>query len=357
MYTVNYVSPAAFSSLREIWEPLGSGADMTAFQSYDWYELLNRQFLSGCFPKSDRAAYAVCYKDGTPVMIAPFHVRRHGIEYKGYGTKPGLYLIGEWGFTDYLNLIYRDFDPAAFDRMLNSARKKFRLSRDFLRQLPEKTALARHLAASGAHLLSDGICVAVKRRDGDYETYLKSLRKSVRQNLRTAVNRAVRNGVDLRIEFKTRLSDPEAQACFAIYRRRSLTKNRAPKDAALAEKVTAFLNSRYNQTLKNRLLKYNYVTDGLVRHPRNFIVCIYAGEQLIGFLYGLKETGGVIRIMIVCFDEDYGWYSPGMFALNEALKQLYETPDFTLLDLTRGTEQYKYDLGGTEHKVVHYLLP
>ena len=60
--------------------------------------------------------------------------------------------------------------------------------------------------------------------------------------------------------------------------------------------------------------------------------------------------------MIVSFDEDYYKYSPGMIGIFKYIESCYQNQDVPVIDLTRGNEKYKYDLGGTEHYVNYYNL-
>ena len=357
MYNIECVLPESMNELKETWLKLEQGDDMTAFQAYRWYESLNRQFLSGAFPGTDRVIYAVCKKDGRAVMIAPLHIKRFGLEFKGYGCAPGTYIFGEWGFTDYLNFIYNDFDSEAAEALIEFALKRKPGRQLFLRQIKKSSRLAELLGKNFSACFSGESCCLEIEKCADYASYKKGLSKSVRQNIRTANNRAEKEDVGLRVELVKNLSEKEAGEFFSIYLARSEQKNRVNFSGSVKQAIAAELNKSYNQKLKRRLERHNCIIDGLVNGGNNDIVCIYAKEKKIGLIYGLKERNGKIRIVLVCFDESFSRYSPGIIAIDKAICSLYENDEFSGMDLTRGKEKYKYDLGGRETQVVSYVVP
>ena len=40
-YRVQAYDPFGFKKLKDVWDKLYEGKDMTYFQSYDWYEIIN----------------------------------------------------------------------------------------------------------------------------------------------------------------------------------------------------------------------------------------------------------------------------------------------------------------------------
>ena len=82
MIEIKFFKPEQFDEIKAEWEELQTGKDMTVFQQRVWYDGLNRQYLAGCFKSSEKAVYAVAYRDGAAAMIAPVHVKKHGFEYR-----------------------------------------------------------------------------------------------------------------------------------------------------------------------------------------------------------------------------------------------------------------------------------
>lgn len=58
----------------------------------------------------------------------------------------------------------------------------------------------------------------------------------------------------------------------------------------------------------------------------------------------------------LAIDDNYRFYSPGYVLLAETLKYLGANTEVHELDLSRGEEKYKLDLGGTPYKTTDILL-
>ena len=48
-YRVQAYDPFGFKKLKDVWDKLYEGKDMTYFQSYDWYEIINSMMGSFIF--------------------------------------------------------------------------------------------------------------------------------------------------------------------------------------------------------------------------------------------------------------------------------------------------------------------
>lgn len=55
---------------------------------------------------------------------------------------------------------------------------------------------------------------------------------------------------------------------------------------------------------------------------------------------------GSILVPRLAINEKYKRYSPGLILCNEIIKECYRSGKIRCLNLLRGTEKYKYDLGG-----------
>ena len=85
-----------------------------------------------------------------------------------------------------------------------------------------------------------------------------------------------------------------------------------------------------------------------------WVIAIIDG-QIAGYLYGLKDRRS-IRIMHNCVDLQFGKYSPMFRGAFDFILQMYEGEKTDEVDLTRGTDSYKYQLGGTGSTLRSYLL-
>jgi hypothetical protein len=115
MYSIKYYSLSTIEDIRDVWQNLQKGPDMTYFQSYKWHDM-----LAGLkwFPNNHyEIVIAVVSSDDTSVLLAPLFISKDN-RYNNYPK--GCYLWGDQGWSDYCNLVYREFDKAAFEYLLKS---------------------------------------------------------------------------------------------------------------------------------------------------------------------------------------------------------------------------------------------
>lgn len=354
MIKVEFFDTGRFTSLKSDWERLEKGRDMTVFQSYDWYSRLNEYYIKTQAEKQGACVYAVAYESGKASMIAPLFIKKRGVSFKGFGMAGGVYLLGMWGFTDYLNFIYDDFSGGCFTAICEAAAEKYGVNVFRFCQIVKGTRTDAFLKQQYPYnLQSVSVCVKITV-GGDLKEYTGGLTKNVRQNIRTARNRASKEGKAISIKVLEACTEQEASELYRIYTERSDVLNRIKMGEGIKKLVLSAANARYNLKLKKNLRRYNYITEGLQTGKNNFILLCYIGESVAGFCYGLKSGDSDITIMIVCFKEEYKRFSPGMLGIYGYLEERCRAGRPVTMDLTRGTESYKYDLGGIEHEIVSY---
>lgn len=65
------------------------------------------------------------------------------------------------------------------------------------------------------------------------------------------------------------------------------------------------------------------------------------------FMHGFYNEGlKSFEVPKLAMNEEYSWYSPGLVLVNETAKKFIEDGHIQYIDLTRGTEKYKTDMGG-----------
>ena len=185
---------------------------------------------------------------------------------------------------------------------------------------------------------SKSVCICLNEKS--HEDYFSQLDKHARQNVRTAYNRLRRDkhiiehrffsvrgyGEDLRSEIGRRvLSD-----CRDVYRIRQ--------------------ECRYDhyRGLKHRfvLATCNYTTLS-VPGETGFVSAVLIDGKVGAFMEGyLNDRKGALEVPRLAIDDGFGWYSPGLVLVNETAKFLYANTHLRRIDLCRGTEKYKIDMGG-----------
>jgi CelD/BcsL family acetyltransferase involved in cellulose biosynthesis len=88
----------------------------------------------------------------------------------------------------------------------------------------------------------------------------------------------------------------------------------------------------------------NYSSKSLRYHADAAHAMIYIDGELAGFMSGyLKDTRWIIPRLSI--NSDYKFYSPGIILIDNVVKYMFEN-GLTILDLAKGDEPYKFQMGG-----------
>lgn len=172
--------------------------------------------------------------------------------------------------------------------------------------------------------------------------YKEMLSKNVRQNIRTAVNRMKKSGIEYVICYNDHEVDLKQ---FCTYRKKRVAnKNRWT--------INSFIFKIKIWLLKQLRYQFPDYTpfEGMDMGSR--FLTIKAGNVLLAsFCYIYDAIHREVLVMAVSLNETYAWYSPGMVAMYNFIIDLLENGTVDFVDFTRGNEKYKYSLGGTEHYI------
>lgn len=332
-----------FCQLADSWHELESGADMTYFQSYAWYEMLwslNKDIKDKRF----EVIYATVTQEGRVVLIAPLWVIKKTF---GKFNKKGFYIFGRGGWSDYLNFIYKDFDSYVISSLLKQLRDKFQLSDFYFENVPESARLYNFLdSVVNVISISPQICVGLSIKELQFEQYQKLLSKQSRQNVRTANNRLARDGKS----FVYDLCDSNVNLDeFAAYRNVRVAKKNDWGGKTLKWRIINFISTKILKRGWYKFAEYAPFT-----HDKNskFMTAKTSdGDLCAAFNYGVSPDGRSIVLMGVSTNILYSRYSPGILLLYHFIENAIETNRYDYIDFTRGNESYKYALGGKEHKI------
>lgn len=108
------------------------------------------------------------------------------------------------------------------------------------------------------------------------------------------------------------------------------------------------LKSRYGSGLVSRIGHYaDYVSKGVVKEHGTVCALLIDGE-IAAFLEEFIDKGSIL-VPRLAINEKYKRYSLGLILCNEIIKECYRSEKIRCLNLLRGTEKYKYDLGGKNY--------
>ena len=199
-----------------------------------------------------------------------------------------------------------------------------------LRRLPADSLL-RSIDTGAAEPVTG--CAAINISCGD-ALWLKGLSKSVRQNLRTAYNRLSRNGAGITLEKYMPGDDTEIyRRALSLYCRRQAEAYTDGNVLTRAAHRLKLLHSRQSKALGT----LPFALTLLLKIREKPAAC------MTGLLSADGETYAVPRLAI---DPEFLFFSPGYILISEAVRYFAMSGGPKVIDLSRGNERYKTDLGG-----------
>ncbi len=190
---------------------------------------------------------------------------------------------------------------------------------------------------------------------GNSDSLIKNLSKSVRQNIRTAYNRTKRDNIDLKLKIWMPAQIPskeEQKLIMNLYLSRLFGKYRTAKNNPLSK----FIHFTFIRPIKffiYKHLKHDTLSLFSGKNKNTFHAVLFDGSSPMALLSGfMTEDKKKIVIPRLAINEQYSFYSPGYLLL----KEIIEKCPFDYIDLSRGTEKYKYDMGGKEYNTVSWTI-
>lgn len=184
----------------------------------------------------------------------------------------------------------------------------------------------------------------------DPDAAIAALSSSVRQNLRTAYNRMRRDGREFTLEVAGEMSpvsDSVWKEIMDLYFNRLFTKYKGNKIKGVLSRV------------RWRLLYYvfKHDTKSLRSLPNARHIMIRDGSRLVAFMSGmLTHDKSSLTIPRLAINGEYRFYSPGYILIDKTLRYLSAQGVVSELDLSRGDEKYKFDMGGNPYITTDVLL-
>lgn len=271
-----------------------------------------------------KMAFYVVYDESEPLIIAPIFAKNKIVTVAGTDE-----------FFDYVDLFYRrDVEKGCLKDAFASLMDFFRTHGNSVvrwNYIPEESISREFLLDSKYEFkLIDNTEISFLK----YENYLSMLSKSTKQNLRTAENRLKRENKTFKLlsSICEPLSDEILQQCIDIYCERQREK--------------------YEKGLFNQLMikTFNYSTE-MLRKRKGIIMALTIDENVAAFMFGyINDVRKSYEVPKLAISEKYAFYSPGMILVNRSIQLFADMTDIRVLDLCRGTEQYKIKMGG---KIYH----
>ncbi len=338
--------PEDFKKLETAWKTLEVGEDMTAFQMYDWCKNINALYFKERTKKLFREwIYILVTENDEPVMIAPVQVVKVRFNISDYGIRKAFYFIGRQGYSDYLNFIYKDFSPEAVELVIKYLLENYKVRQFMFEQLLENTDFYRYLNEKCTTCYKQSLYCAALKLPHTFDEYKKMLSKSTRQNIRTAINRQNRDGINLHHEMIFYIDDEMSETLAEIRAIRLKDKQRKTTSEM------SLLGKTYN-LLRDVIIKlFNAKHDILKENCHPWCFLVKKDDRIVGYFWGIRnEARKEYYVILAGVDKEFAWYSPSISHLYLYIKEQYEQDkdDIKILDFTRGGEGYKKDLGASK---------
>lgn len=319
-------------SLRNSWNELVKGnSDLTPFQYYDYNRNLYIDRWFNIVSKRTIPIFLVVYDEGNVIMIAPLKKT----------VRNCYFMLGDiqgCGVTDFIykKTTSKDLLYQGIDLILNYC-KKINIGRICENSPVYKYFLER---VNGCGEMTDTL-VNIPL-PSSYDEYFSLLSKHSRQNIRTSYNRINKDNINLSLKIlqSGEITIKDWKAINAIYTKRQHETYNA---------------GGFGLKLKNLFLKHDSMS---LRYNSNaFIGILLYNDSPVAVLMGLKTTSeNKLVVPRLAIDASYSHYSPGNQLINECIRYLIEKTEVRNLDLSRGTEKYKYVMGGVEYYTKNFIL-
>jgi len=332
-YAIDIYHREEVQKLKTDWHRLENGKDMTYFQSYDWTMNVFRAAPKDNFFYESIVASVKDIKTNRVVLVAPLFIIKH--RYRIIRGPKVRFLNSEW--NDYSNFVYDDFYEDALVTLLDYICSVYNVHKFCFDRIQEKSLvylfLTNHYALEYNRLANH--CVQINQTGNEF---FSTLSKSTRQNIRTAKNRMLTDGIEYSICFDN--NSISREEIYALKLKRNEYRYAINKKSIknyIKELLDWITSIRWKDT--NPILFANNI----------HFLTIHSGENLMAFFaYGL--THKKYYIVAAGMDEQYNRYSPGIVAAYEFCANVFSgKTGGVFVDFTRGEEPYKYELGGVQH--------
>jgi len=335
MNTTLYQSPEAFSALASEWNPLvHRTASDVPFLTVEWQRTWWQYF------GNDNPLLVYAFRDeaGALCGIAPLFLARES------GQRQ-LHTVGCADICDYLDLIVAPgYEQAVFTALLDAVSAPDAPAWDAidLCNIPEASR-TQEVLGKLAHVRGWRVTKSVQEvcplihLPATWEDYLALLDKKERHELRRKLRRAEQSEESVQIYITEGFDalDVDLEAFITL-----LVVSRPDKAAFMSDPMRAFFHAAGHVAQRAGWLQLAFLQVGGV-NAAAYMNFDYAGRIMV-YNSGLDP-------------KNFQWLSPGIVLMGKLIQQAIEQKR-AVFDFLRGSEDYKYRLGGKDTHVYRLLL-
>lgn len=288
----------------------------------------------------EKDSFIVYSENGIPLIIIPLTTKKRNIRLFGDNVSG----------AGNIDCIYKD--SLSYNNFINALRELKEMYAGYsldLYKLNERSALYQFLDSQIDDLepycqiekYIDRVCVKIPF-DNEYDLYYKSLSKNCRSNLNKAYNKEKKTSANMHLKvIHGGISDKELLSdMMRIYtQRESARKNRKIN-------FLAYFKHRYLSAL----------TWAIQDMSTQYTFCFFLKNELAAFMTGFETNFNEIVFPLVAMNDKFSQYAPGKLMISESIKYLQENTSIRCLDMSRGDERYKLEMGGVKHYNYYFSL-
>ena len=322
-------------ALKQIWQKLyADNSYLFPYSSWEYNEQIYKYIKVKPSSMFQKNYFLVYEEEKKPLVLFPLYLKKNK-----------LHLFGDnISGAGHLDLLYdAAITTKQFENAFSELKSMFPGKTLELRMINERSKLFNFLkgmAEAGAYAVfpvkaeEERVCVKVLFND-NYEEYEKGLSRNARSNLHKAYSKVRRNEIDMSLKviqgpFTDKALLSEAMKIYT--KRESERKNRRMD-------FIPYIKHRYFSALV-------WAMQNMASH---YTFCFFLNNRLVAFMTGFATNYNEIVFPYVAIDSKYGSYAPGKLMIGESIKYLQEHTSIRGLDLSRGDERYKLEMGGVRH--------
>lgn len=326
--------------LQKVWKKLYEGNEfLFPYSSFEYNECVYRYKKLKPSTIFQKDYFYVYFEDSKPLLLIPLSVK-----------KKELFMFGDnISGAGNLDFIYdKEITDEQFAKAISELKEAFKGYMLKLYKINERSRLFQFINNNKEELERnyaltmdmDRVCVKIPFGDS-YDEYFAGLSKNCRSNLKKAYNKSTKTNANMHLEvIKGPVGDGNVLSdCMRIYTRRESDRKNRKFD------YIAFLKHRYMSAL----------TWAIQELESDYTFCLYLNGKVAAFMSGFLTNFGEIVFPLVAMNDDFAAYAPGKLMISESVKYLQEfDKEVRVLDMSRGDERYKLEMGGIKHYNYRY---
>ena len=272
------------------------------------------------------------YDDTKLVAIMPIRMMTDG----------SAQIAGSFERLDYVDFIYRPKArvPEIVEFFMDYLKKEIGVKKFYTRFVDEKSPTYKALSKmKGFKLEETWENVNIDITEPNWDEFFAKLSKHAKQNLRTAYNRAERDGKKIEL------------VCYSGSTRKIKDK-RAKKD--INDCLDLYIKRQQSTYVEERARSYafrtkmfHYVSVCAKTNDRTFFAILKMDGKVAAFMQGFYNPfDKEYEIPRLAMNDEMKFYSPGMILVAEVIKKYIGDENVTHINLLRGNEPYKFAMGG-----------